>query len=79
MAEYQFHEMGDFYVTAHAIPKQEGRWAAFAHISRKSDSGKRLAPAVRLQIERDFGSESDALTAAAGDAAQTIMVRETGL
>ena len=79
MAEYRFHEMGDFFVTAHAIPKQEGRWAAFAHISRMSDSCKRIAPAVRLHLEQDFGSESDALAAAAGDAAQTIIARDTGL
>jgi hypothetical protein len=79
MAQYQFHEMGDFFVNTHAVEKQEGLWAAFVFFERKADASKTLSPGMRHHIRHDYGSEAEALQAAAAYAAQTILQGETGL
>lgn len=79
MGRYEFYEIGDFHVVAHAVKKADKTWGAFAFIDRKADAGKRLAPAVRLDIEGDFNAEWAAINMAKLHARQCITRGEIDL
>ena len=57
MGRYEFQEVGDFHVVAHAVKKSDNCWAAFAFVDRRADSSKAIAPAVRLHVPQEFTTE----------------------
>jgi|AraplaDrversion2_2_1032049.scaffolds.fasta_scaffold00773_72 hypothetical protein len=79
MAEYRFHEMGEFFVNTHAVEKGENCWAAFVFFERKADASKTLAPGMRHHLPQDYESEGMAIEAGIQYAHQCIQDGQTGL
>lgn len=80
MAEYEFHEIGEFFVTPHAAPVQEGLWSAFVWFERIADvTHKTISQGMRHQVPGTFDSADEAVQAALAYAKQIILQGDTGL